>query len=135
MAGAGALNMLLAVLAGAFGAHLLKQRLSPDALAIWQTGVTYHLAHGLGLIGLAALYPRLGGKTLRRSGGAMLAGIVLFSGSLYILAWTGQRLWGLVTPIGGVAFLVAWAGVVRCAWFRAPPTVTEGKSKAEAVGR
>jgi uncharacterized membrane protein YgdD (TMEM256/DUF423 family) len=105
----GALNGLVAVAAGAFAAHGLKARLAPDLLAIFETGARYQMYHALALvlIGLAAAQrptPLLGW-----SGGAMLAGIVIFSGSLYALALTGIRALGAVTPLGGVAFLVGWA--------------------------
>ncbi|UCH53194.1 MAG: DUF423 domain-containing protein [Pseudomonadota bacterium] len=105
----GALASALAVALGAFGAHALKARLAPDLLAIYHTGVQYHFFHALGLllIGLAATqWP--GSTWLRASGWTMLAGIVLFSGSLYVLALTGQRWLGAVTPLGGVAFIGAW---------------------------
>ncbi|SDV49351.1 DUF423 domain-containing protein [Chitinasiproducens palmae] len=105
----GALNMFIAVGAGAFGAHGLKQRLSADMLAVWQTGVTYHLIHGLGLLLIASLAPRLAAARVAWSGSLMQAGIVLFSGSLYLLALLGARPLGIVTPIGGVLLLASWA--------------------------
>lgn len=110
-----ALNMIAAVGAGAFGAHGLKQTLSTDMLAVWQTGVLYHLAHALGLFVVALLVARYGsGMTI--AGWIMFAGIVIFSGSLYLLAVTGARWLGAITPLGGVAFLVAWAWVAWAAW-------------------
>lgn len=111
-----ALNMIAAVGAGAFGAHGLKRMLAPDLLAIWQTGVLYHLVHALGLFVVALLGARFGSALLATAGGLMFAGIVLFSGSLYLLALTGTRWLGAVTPLGGVAFLAAWALVVWAAW-------------------
>ncbi|MFO1306144.1 MAG: DUF423 domain-containing protein [Burkholderiales bacterium] len=106
---AGSLAMLLAVGLGAFGAHALKARLSPEMSAVWQTAVQYHAWHALGLFGLGLLmlhWPeRLG---LGLAGWLLLAGIVLFSGSLYALALTGVRGLGAITPIGGVAFLAGW---------------------------
>lgn len=114
----GAVNAFLSVGLGAFGAHGLKAKLAPDLLAVYKTGVEYHFYHALGLmaVGLvAAQFPQ--SALVRGSGWAMLAGIVIFSGSLYILSITGVRWLGAVTPIGGVAFLVAWAllavGVAR----------------------
>jgi uncharacterized membrane protein YgdD (TMEM256/DUF423 family) len=105
----GALASALAVALGAFGAHALKARLTPDLLTVYHTGVQYHFFHALGLllIGLAAAqWPA--SAWLRVSGWTMLVGIVLFSGSLYLLALTGQRWLGAVTPLGGVAFIAAW---------------------------
>ncbi len=105
----GTLNAALAVALGAFGAHVLTARLAPELLAVFQTGVQYHIYHALGLVlvGLvagrrpASSWPQL-------AGGAMIAGIVLFSGSLYALALTGLREFGTVAPFGGAAFIVAW---------------------------
>ena len=95
---------------GAFGAHALKNRLSPEMLAIWHTGVEYHILHALGLIAVGIVALHLPGSSLVRwAGWIMLAGIVLFSGSLYVLALTGERWLGAVTPLGGVLFLAAWA--------------------------
>jgi uncharacterized membrane protein YgdD (TMEM256/DUF423 family) len=106
----GALAAALGVALGAFGAHALRAKLSPELLAVYRTGVEYHFYHALGLVlvGLAALH--LPDSTpLRAAGWMMLAGIVLFSGSLYLLAVTGVRALGAVTPVGGVAFIAAWA--------------------------
>lgn len=111
-----ALNMIAAVGAGAFGAHGLKQMISADLLAVWQTGVLYHLIHALGLFIVALLAARYGASLFATAGLIMFVGIVLFSGSLYILALTGTRWLGIVTPIGGVAFLVSWALVAWAAW-------------------
>jgi len=111
-----ALNMIAAVGAGAFGAHGLKRMLAPDLLAIWQTGVLYHLIHALGLFIVALLGARFGSALLSTAGLVMFAGIVLFSGSLYLLAVTGTRWLGAITPLGGVAFLLAWALVAWAAW-------------------
>jgi uncharacterized membrane protein YgdD (TMEM256/DUF423 family) len=106
----GALAALLAVLLGAFGAHALRARLGPDMLAIWRTGVEYHFYHALGLLAVGLLAMHLPESSpLRWSGWLMLAGILVFSGSLYILALSGVRWWGAVTPIGGTAFIAAWA--------------------------
>jgi uncharacterized membrane protein YgdD (TMEM256/DUF423 family) len=106
----GALAAAAAVALGAFGAHALRTKLSPDLLAVYRTGVEYHFYHALGLVllGLAVQHLPESGP-LKAAGWAMLAGIVLFSGSLYVLALTGIRTLGAVTPVGGVAFIVAWA--------------------------
>lgn len=100
---------LIGVALGAFGAHGLKNHLTPDLLAVWQTGVQYQLVHALGLILIGILLQLLpDAPLLRVAGWAMLAGIGLFSGSLYLLALTGVRTLGMVTPLGGVAFLATW---------------------------
>lgn len=118
---AGAGNMFVGVAAGAFGAHGLKLMLSADMLAIWQTGVTYQIAHGLGLLAIAALAPRLRSKLTAWAGMAMLIGIVLFSGSLYALALTGVRMLGAITPVGGIGFLSAWAMLALAAYRNLSP--------------
>jgi uncharacterized membrane protein YgdD (TMEM256/DUF423 family) len=106
---AGALSAALAVVLGAFGAHGLRGRLPADLLAIYQTGCQYHVYHALGMLAVGLLGLHLPARTaLRASGWLMLAGTVLFSGSLYLLAITGQRWLGAITPLGGVAFIGAW---------------------------
>jgi uncharacterized membrane protein YgdD (TMEM256/DUF423 family) len=106
----GAAAALAAVLLGAFGAHALKARLAGDALALWRTAVEYHFWHALGLIAVGLVALHLPGSVLLKwSGWTMLAGIALFSGSLYVLALTGVRALGAVTPFGGLAFIAAWA--------------------------
>ncbi len=113
----GAINAFLCVAFGAFGAHGLKQRLSVDMLAVYQTGVQYHFYHALGLIvvGLVLLHlPK--SRPVVLSGWLMLTGIVLFSVSLYALSLTGIRGLGMITPFGGVAFLSAWALLAYGAW-------------------
>jgi uncharacterized membrane protein YgdD (TMEM256/DUF423 family) len=99
----------LAVVLGAFGAHALKQRLAPDALAIWQTAVQYHMWHALGLVavGLIVLHGA-SSAWLRASSLLFVGGIVLFSGSLYALALGAPRGLGMVTPFGGLALIAAW---------------------------
>lgn len=104
-----AINLFIAIAAGAFGAHGLKAILSAEMLSIWQTAVQYQMLHGLALLALANFYPRWQTKPIRLSAICMLVGILLFCGSLYLLAWTGVRVLGAITPIGGVAFLMAWA--------------------------
>jgi uncharacterized membrane protein YgdD (TMEM256/DUF423 family) len=106
---AGAVAGLIAVAFGAFGAHGLRGRLTPDMLAVFETGVRYHMYHALALLLTAALAPRLDGRAIVAAGWCFVAGIVLFSGSLYLLAVTGIRALGVVTPVGGVAFLAGWA--------------------------
>jgi uncharacterized membrane protein YgdD (TMEM256/DUF423 family) len=109
IAACGALNMFIAIACGAFGAHALKKILSADMLAIWHTAVQYQMAHALGLLLIVALTPRLLPTTaLSKIGITFLFGIIVFSGSLYVLALTGIRWLGAITPIGGVAFLLGW---------------------------
>lgn len=108
VAGGGA--ALLAVALGAFGAHALKSRIPPEMLAVWRTAVEYHVFHALGLLAVGIVAAQLPDSTLLKwSGWLMLAGILLFSGSLYALALSGERWLGALTPIGGLAFLAAWA--------------------------
>lgn len=105
----GAALAALGVALGAFGAHGLRSRLG-EAIATWETAVFYHLIHALAVVVVAALargFPELSG--LRTAGWLFCAGIVLFSGSLYLLALGGPRLLGPVTPLGGVAFIAGWA--------------------------
>lgn len=109
MIGLGAGNAALAVLLGAFGAHGLKGRLSDELMSTFQTGVEYHFYHALGLLAVAFvsnLLPESG--LIRWSGWAMVLGIVLFSGSLYVLSFTGLKGFGAVTPFGGMSFVAAW---------------------------
>jgi uncharacterized membrane protein YgdD (TMEM256/DUF423 family) len=107
---AGCVAALLAVAAGAFGAHALKTHLAPDMLAVYKTGVEYQYYHAFGmiLVGLAQLHLPASAY-LRAAGWLMLAGIVLFSGSLYLLALSGATWLGAVTPLGGLSFIAAWA--------------------------
>jgi uncharacterized membrane protein YgdD (TMEM256/DUF423 family) len=105
----------LGVALGAFGAHALKSRLPPDLLAIWHTGVLYHLVHALALFALAlyarATGPAATGVSITAPALAFTLGIALFSGSLYALALTGIRPLGAVTPLGGLSFLFAWGWI------------------------
>lgn len=113
---AGALALFVGVGAGAFGAHGLKRLLSPDMLAIWHTAVLYQLVHGLGMLLIALLGARFGSPLLNYAGTVMFAGIVIFSGSLYVLVLSGTKWLGAITPIGGLAFLVAWVMVAVAAY-------------------
>jgi len=105
-----AINGFLAVSLGAFAAHGLKSMLGPDLLATFQTGVQYHMYHALAMLAVGVLVAQFPAQTgLRVAGYLFMAGILLFSGSLYVLALSGIRWLGAITPIGGVAFLAGWA--------------------------
>ena len=105
----GSLNAVLVVLLGAFGAHGLKAKLTAEMLAVYQTGVHYHMFHALGLLAVGLVATQIPASAyLKWSGWLMLAGIVLFSGSLYVLSVSGLRWLGMVTPFGGLAFILSW---------------------------
>lgn len=104
----GSINAMLAVILGAFGAHALRQRLSAQMLEVFQTGVQYHFYHALGLVLVGLLATQFPAGGVRISAWLMLAGIVLFSGSLYLLALSGIRQLGMITPLGGLCFIMAW---------------------------
>ncbi|MBB4634180.1 DUF423 domain-containing protein [Longimicrobium terrae] len=100
---------LMAVGTGAFGAHALRARLSPEMLAVWETAARYQMYHALALLAVAMAMPRASGGSWNAAGWLFTAGIVLFSGSLYVLALSGIRWLGAITPLGGVCFLAGWA--------------------------
>ena len=106
----------LAVGAGAFGAHALKERIPPERLPTFETGVRYTLYHAFGLF-IVVWFRTAGPDQLSETiaGVAFIAGIVLFGGSLMALSLTGVRRWGVITPIGGVCFLVGWAALIVAA--------------------
>jgi len=105
----GAVNAAVAVAAGAFAAHGLRERLAPRALEVFETGARYHMYHALAMI--------LAGLLVARGPGWMFqAGIVIFSGSLYALALTDVKMLGAITPIGGLAFLAGWVWLAITAW-------------------
>lgn len=106
----------LGVALGAFGAHALRTRLSPEMLAIFETGVRYQMYHALAALAAAGALARWPRRVFGVAGGLFLAGIVVFSGSLYLLAITGLRWLGAITPVGGVAFLAGWACMAAGAW-------------------
>lgn len=104
-----AANGLLGVILGAFGAHGLRDRMPADLMAIYQTGVQYQMYHALALFGVGILCLHYGESALlRASGWSFLAGIIIFSGSLYVLSLTGVRWLGAITPIGGLGFIAGW---------------------------
>ena len=106
--GLGAGSALVAVGAGAFGAHGLRARLSPELLAVFETAARYQMYHALALLAVAWAGTRFPGALTQWAGWLFLAGTVLFSGSLYLLALTGIRWLGAITPLGGVASLAGW---------------------------
>ena len=101
---------------GAFAAHGLKGRLTEQYLAIFHTGVTYPLVHTLALFGVALLATHLPGRLVTWAGVCFAVGIVLFSGSLYVLTMTGISKLGIITPFGGLAFLAGWLCLGLAAW-------------------
>lgn len=105
----GALFAMVAVAAGAFGAHGLRARLAPEMLGVFEIGVRYQMYHALALFVVAWAFTRWPGALLTASGVLFLLGTFLFSGSLYLLALSGVRWLGAVTPLGGLAFLAGWA--------------------------
>lgn len=118
-----ALNGLLAVAAGAFGAHGLKKLVSPDALTVFETAARYHMYHALALLAVAVAVDRWRAAPATASGWAFLAGIIIFCGTLYALALGDMRhRWlGAITPLGGLAFIVGWALLAVTAWRGAKP--------------
>lgn len=111
----GAISGGLAVMLGAFGAHALRSSLSPHDLATFEIGVRYQMYHSLALLAVAWAATQWQSGAVTAAGWAFVVGIVVFSGSLYTLALTGQRWLGAVTPVGGVAFIVGWALLVWAA--------------------
>lgn len=105
---AGAISACISVAAGAFGAHLLKERLPEDLLEIFETGVRYQMYHAFGLLAVSWAITRWPETSFTGAGWSFIAGIVIFSGSLYVLSLTGVRWLGAITPIGGVAFMAGW---------------------------
>ena len=106
--GLGAASAFVAVAAGAFGAHALRDALPPDRLEIFETGARYQMFHALALIAAGLLSTRRRGRGAPAAGWLFLLGTVLFSGSLYVLALSGVRWWGAVTPLGGLSWLAGW---------------------------
>lgn len=113
----GALNLALAVILGAFGAHGLKTKVTTEQLAWWHTGVDYHFYHALGLLVIGALMAAQPQLALPKgSAWALQIGIVIFSGSLYAMTLGAPRWFGAITPIGGTAFIIGWLWLAYAAW-------------------
>lgn len=115
----GTVNASVVVVMGAFGAHSLKTKISGDMLSVFQTAAQYHFYHSLGLmiIGILAIFFK-SEKYLRIAGWMMFTGIILFSGSLYVLSITSTRWVGIITPFGGIAFIISWVFVAISVWNR-----------------
>ncbi len=113
---AGSLLAFFAVALGAFAAHGLKSRLTPDMFAIFEVGVRYHMYHALALLAVAWASAHWPQSKVETAGWAFIAGIIIFSGSLYLLSITGNRWLGAITPIGGVAFLIGWILLIWAVW-------------------
>jgi uncharacterized membrane protein YgdD (TMEM256/DUF423 family) len=116
---AGALLAALAVAAGAFGAHALRDAVTPERLDVFETASRYHLVHAVGLVLLGMLIVRQTSTLLVSAAWAMILGIALFSGSLYALVMLDKAWLGAITPLGGVCFISAWAMLAVWAWKRA----------------
>jgi uncharacterized membrane protein YgdD (TMEM256/DUF423 family) len=112
----GGLAGFISVAFGAFGAHALRGRLSPEMLAVFETAVRYQMYHALAVLAVGLIMARLGGWLFAAAGWLFTAGIVLFSGSLYALALTGVTTLGAITPLGGLAFLAGWACLIVAAF-------------------
>jgi uncharacterized membrane protein YgdD (TMEM256/DUF423 family) len=112
----GTVSGFLGVALGAFGAHALKARLDADLLATFEVGVRYQMYHAFALLAVGWAQTRWPGPVLNASGWLFIAGTVIFSGSLYVLALSGQRWLGAITPIGGAALLAGWACLAWSAW-------------------
>jgi uncharacterized membrane protein YgdD (TMEM256/DUF423 family) len=112
---AGAL-LALAMICGAFGAHALKEHLAPDKLQVYDTAVRYHFFNALGLLAMGVLLRSMDSAALRWSALLILIGILLFSGSVYLLTFGAPRLVGIVTPIGGLTLIAGWILFAVAAW-------------------
>lgn len=113
----GALLLALATLLGAFGSHALEARVAPDRLEVWRVAVDYQFIHALGLFGLGLLMQCWPTSTvLRWAAGVMFAGILFFSGSIYLAVLDAPRSINMITPFGGLAFMVAWVLTALAAW-------------------
>lgn len=115
----GAILGFLGVLAGAFGAHALRARLAPELLAAFETGARYQQIHALALLVVALILRLHPSRAARTAGWLFTAGTVLFSGSLYALALTGERTLGMITPLGGLCLLAGWVAMI--VWSGARP--------------
>lgn len=111
-----ALLVAAATILGAFGAHALQSKLSPDRLSIYETAVRYHFYHALGLLGIGLAARFYEGALVGWSAGLVLAGVVLFSGSIYFLSFGAPRMIGIITPIGGTLLIAGWIAFAAAVW-------------------
>nr|WP_154895933.1 DUF423 domain-containing protein [Paenibacillus xylanexedens] len=115
----GAIMTMLSVAIGAFGAHMLKDKIGADAIAVYETGVQYHMIHALALLIVGLTAGQLGvSSKLKWAARLLFIGIIVFSGSLYVLSITGIKVLGAITPIGGVAFIAGWLLFALDVWQR-----------------
>jgi uncharacterized membrane protein YgdD (TMEM256/DUF423 family) len=123
------------VLAGTFGAHGLRELVAADLLAVFETGVRYHMLHAIALVGMAVLagaWPS--SRSILIAGWLITIGIIVFSGSLYALAITGERRLGMITPLGGAAFLAGWLAVFLAGWRATRPSAPEPPQRCTTSG-
>lgn len=106
----------VSVAAGAFGAHALRERIPPALFEVYQTGAHYALVHAVALLAVAVLAGQGGGRAVGVAGAGFALGIVLFAGSLWLMALTGHRWPGAITPLGGIAFLIGWVALLLAGW-------------------
>ena len=118
--GLGTVSAGLAVALGAFAAHGLRSRISPEAIQTFETGARYHMYHALALLAVAWAATRWPGGAVTAAGWLFVAGTLLFSGSLYLLAVTGVRILGAITPFGGLAFILGWLALAWAAYAARP---------------
>lgn len=115
----GAILTMLSVAIGAFGAHMLKDKIGASAIATYETGVQYHMIHALALLIVGLTAGQLGASAkLKWAARLLFAGIIIFSGSLYVLSISGIKILGAITPIGGVAFIAGWLLFAMDVWQR-----------------
>ncbi|MBY0218297.1 DUF423 domain-containing protein [Paenibacillus illinoisensis] len=115
----GAVMTMLSVAIGAFGAHMLKEKIGADAIAVYETGVQYHMIHAVALLIVGLTAGQLGvSSKLKWAARLLFIGIIVFSGSLYVLSITGIKVLGAITPIGGVAFIAGWLLFALDVWQR-----------------
>ncbi|MGV8095599.1 MAG: DUF423 domain-containing protein [Mangrovibacterium sp.] len=112
----GAALLALAVITGAFGAHILKPKLPDDMMQVYKTGVEYHFYHALGLLLVGILSIQFPSGLINWSGICLMLGIVVFSGSLYLMALTGIKWLGAITPLGGISFITGWVLLFLAIW-------------------
>lgn len=112
----GAFSGFISVAMGAFGAHILKHRLSPEMLEVFDTAVRYQIFHSLALMAVSWAMAHDTHSLIPSAGWLFIAGILIFSGSLYILAFSGVKIWGAVTPFGGMMLLLGWLALAFGSW-------------------